>query len=387
MSIAPGIAFFLISIFLPRYGQFASWIRDALPGNGIFQTAYEDVPEWAFSLWFYVIFCLAVLSILLVGAYGLHVFMRRRLRHRRAMQEQLVDTHTENIANKAAVFEEANAELAWTNDALISTNQSLHQSNENLSWTNTQLSDANIALERRSAELRIALENNETILGITAHDLKNPLGGIIGLSNMLLEDVNAVANAELNAESVENIQMIRDTAEEMLHCVQDLLDRHRQGLPARLHQERVDIHIIISIVLKWNSQQARTKSIVVEYTPYPDALLVFVDVSAMQRVIDNLVSNAIKYSPSDTTIYVDVEPLNKEVLIKVRDEGPGLTEEDLSKVFGKMQRLSATPTGGEHSTGLGLFIVKKIVEEHGGAVGVDSEYGEGAVFWVRLPQG
>ena len=74
-----------------------------------------------------------------------------------------------------------------------------------------------------------------------------------------------------------------------------------------------------------------------------------------------------------------------DALLQVLDEGPGLTEEDLGKVFGKMQRLSAKPTAGEHSTGLGLYIVKQLVEEHGGEVGVNSVSGQGATFWFKLP--
>ena len=105
----------------------------------------------------------------------------------------------------------------------------------------------------------------------------------------------------------------------------------------------------------------------------------------MQRVIDNLISNAVKYSPLGKQVWVNVVPLESDVLVKVRDEGPGLTEEDKKRVFGKMNRLSAQPTGGEHSTGLGLFIVKKLSEEHGGKVGVDSKHGHGATFWVKLP--
>ena len=84
-------------------------------------------------------------------------------------------------------------------------------------------------------------------------------------------------------------------------------------------------------------------------------------------------------------MWIALKPKDDIVRLEVRDQGPGLTEEDKGKVFGKMQRLSAQPTAGEHSTGLGLFIVKQLVVEMNGSVGVESEYGNGATFWIELP--
>jgi signal transduction histidine kinase len=98
------------------------------------------------------------------------------------------------------------------------------------------------------------------------------------------------------------------------------------------------------------------------------------------------VSNAIKYSPAGGRIELAMEAAGDQVIIRVRDEGPGLTEEDISRVFGRFQRLSARPTGGERSTGLGLSIVKRIVELHGGRISAQSDGpGRGATFTILLP--
>jgi response regulator receiver sensor signal transduction histidine kinase (EC 2.7.3.-) len=113
----------------------------------------------------------------------------------------------------------------------------------------------------------------------------------------------------------------------------------------------------------------------------------------MREVIDNLISNAIKYSPQGTNITVRVQHSKDDdadgapsVLISVRDEGQGLTEEDMKKLFGKFQRLSARPTAGESSTGLGLSIVKQLVELHGGKVWAESEgKNKGSIFRIELP--
>jgi signal transduction histidine kinase len=121
--------------------------------------------------------------------------------------------------------------------------------------------------------------------------------------------------------------------------------------------------------------------------------MVLVDTDRMREVIDNLISNAIKYSPEGKTIAVRVQHSKDDndggapsVLVSVRDEGQGLTEEDMKKLFGKFQRLSAQPTAGESSTGLGLAIVKQLVELHGGKVWAESEgKNKGSIFCVKLP--
>ena len=349
------------------------------------QFSYEEVPQWALSIWFYILFCIIVVGVIFIGAYGIHLYYRKRNRRTFLIQDRIVKSHTGHLSEMASVIKEANTELAWTNDALRETNSSLHQSNEKLVWKNNQLTDTNIALERKTAELRRALEDNKDILGITAHDLKNPLGGIVGLSGMLLEDLQTFPDQELKDEVVEHIDLIKSTAEGMLRTVHGLLERHRQGLPAKLNKEVVDVHLLVKSVMNWNKQQAHKKGIEMHFIPSTAMIPVKVDVSSMQRSIDNLISNAIKYSPTGTRVWIEVIPMDINVSIRVRDEGPGLTADDMKKVFGKLNRLSAKPTGGEHSTGLGLFIVKKLVEEHQGDVGVESEYGKGATFWIKLP--
>ena len=328
---------------------------------------------------------IAVVLILLLSAYGIHIYLNTRTRKRLDVQEKVIDTRMAHVKETANLVREANIELSWTNDALQDFNDSLHQENETLNWSNNQLTDTNLALERRTAELRRALENNKEILGITAHDLKNPLGGIIGLTGLMMEDLATMPDPTLRQESLQNLAMLKETAEGMLKTVQELLDRHRDGLPARLNVEEVDLNIVARIVTNWNRQQANKKAIQLNFMQAREPVRVAIDVSAMQRVIDNLISNAVKYSPKGKRVWVEIVPLERDVVVNVRDEGPGLTAEDKTRVFGKLNRLSAKPTAGEHSTGLGLYIVKKLVEEHKGRVGVDSEHGKGATFWIKLP--
>jgi signal transduction histidine kinase len=156
------------------------------------------------------------------------------------------------------------------------------------------------------------------------------------------------------------------------------------------------------------SPQATAKNILLHLDFQPASNLVITDQQAMIQVLDNIISNAVKYSPNDKQVFVRVlrhssvvsgrssndtaqritnEQLTNDFLrIEVQDEGPGISEEDMKKLFGKFARLSAQPTGGEHSTGLGLSIVKKMVEAMNGRVWCESELGKGATFIVELPQ-
>ncbi len=259
-----------------------------------------------------------------------------------------------------------------------------------VSRANNQLEVVNNQLEEQSNQLRKTLEANKEILGVTAHDLKNPLGGIIGLAEMVLLDCNEKPEHALISVE-ENLPMLRDEAERMLHIVKEVLDKHRLDEATTLTKSRVALDNLIATVLRWNEIQAKEKQIKLHVEAAVPAI-VNADSFAIQRVVDNYISNAIKYSPSGTNVWVVMEPQTVDstcdwatVKVSVRDEGPGLTPEDKALVFGKMQRLSAKPTGGEHSTGLGLFIVKSLVEAHGGAVGVDSCPGQGATFWFTLP--
>jgi signal transduction histidine kinase len=123
--------------------------------------------------------------------------------------------------------------------------------------------------------------------------------------------------------------------------------------------------------------------------------MVLADRLAVEQIIDNIISNAVKYSPHGKNVWVSVEErtmtlkanenMKNAIVFAVRDEGPGLSEEDKGKLFSKFSRLSAQPTGGEHSTGLGLSIVKKMVELMNGKVWCESELGKGATFLVALP--
>lgn len=321
--------------------------------------AFLVSPPWYRTRWAYALWTLA--TALLIGgitmAYGqVH---NRWLKARNRVLERTVAERTREIQQQKEAVERVNDELLQVNHSL----------------------------SERTNQLREALEVNKDILGITAHDLKNPLGGVIGLAEVVIMNAEEEPEAPVNS-ATEFVSIIRDAAERMLKIVQELLDTHRQGNDSFLTLEPASLSEIVTRAIQWNNRQAQQKNIRIHFADSAPSD-VACDVVAIQRAVDNYLSNAVKYSPAGSNIWVSLSPEHTHaapmVCLKVRDEGPGLTEEDMTRVFGKMTRLSAQPTAGEHSTGLGLYIVKQLVEAHGGTVGVESTVGEGATFWLTLP--
>jgi signal transduction histidine kinase len=133
-------------------------------------------------------------------------------------------------------------------------------------------------------------------------------------------------------------------------------------------------------------QRARAKRIELHFEENNRPSMVAADTTQLVQIMDNLVSNAVKYSPSGKNIYVRVYQVDSRVRAEIKDEGPGISAEDQKRLFGKFARLSARPTAGEHSTGLGLAIVKRLVESMKGEVWCESHPGDGAAFIVELPE-
>ncbi len=345
---------------------------------------FESQPDWSESMWTNALIIVLVVCFVFGGAYGIHLYQMRHLHNRADDLEEIVSLRTEEVKLVNHAHEEAISALESTNNALSDTNTLLERANNKLAWANSQLSHSNRLLEVRSAELNIALEQNKEILDITAHDLKNPLGGVLGLTEILQEDLATMPAHENMATVFEHLGLIHMAAKQMLCNVESLLNRQGQERQAPLHKEVVYLNDVILTTLKWNRQQASNKGLKLYFVGRQAKVAVHVDVSAIRRVLDNLISNAIKYSALHGKIWVEVLKQKGEVWVSVRDQGPGLTEEDMNRVFGRNEQLSAKPTAGEHSSGFGLYIVKQLIEQHGGEVGVESMLGEGAAFWFKI---
>ena len=218
-------------------------------------------------------------------------------------------------------------------------------------------------------------------LGMAAHDLRNPLTSIRGFSEILLDG----ELGPISEEQKEFLGIINTTSNEMLTLLNDLLDISViESGKLDLQRTMGSLNKIITDRIRINEVIAEKKDMTIHADLDETPELLF-DPNRITQVFDNIVSNAIKFSPSGTTVFVTMKKSGNNIKVSVRDEGPGISEEDQSQLFGEFQRLSATPTGGEKSTGLGLSIVKKMVEAHNGTLTVESVVGSGATFSFELP--
>lgn len=248
-----------------------------------------------------------------------------------------------------------------------------------------ELSKANKDIVRQKGEIELNNQkltelNNEksNIIGIVAHDLKNPLTSALTMASIMKNE-----SGELNDEQKQCIDIIEKSINRMNNMINRLLDiRKIEDKITELKLEKVNLKKIIRDVNSNLSNEIRRKRI--ELSIEAEELYAEVDPDYAIQVFENLISNAIKFSPPHKAVKVILVKDDGKARTEIIDEGPGLTEEDKKKVFGKFQRLSAKPTGGEHSTGLGLSIVKKYVEAMNGKVWCESEEGKGANFIVEF---
>jgi signal transduction histidine kinase len=265
---------------------------------------------------------------------------------------------------------------------------------QQLNEANTQLEDrvaqrtralmqANRRLSSQWLRLQRANGFKNEILGTVAHDLKNPLGVILGRTEMLTELIGAAASKESVTAQVEHI---RDATKRLTSMVDHLIsDAMADAFDITIRREAVDIAGLVTEVTDANQPLAANKQQTITVSAPPN-FVTMCDADRMREAIDNLISNAIKYSPIGGKIAVVVSHEKSNTVIRIADEGAGLSPEDLGRLFGRFQRLSAKPTAGESSTGLGLSIVKRIIDMHGGKVTADSDGpGRGATFTVVLP--
>ena len=262
----------------------------------------------------------------------------------------------------------------------------LRQANERLeqrvAQRTAELMAANRRLETQWARARSTAAFQNELLGIVAHDLKNPLAVIMGRTEILQE---IVAQAPV-AESARNqIDRIRESARRLTGMVDGLIkDAMGDTLELPIRREDTDLVALVREAIEANKPLADRKGQTIAFSA-PAGIAVPCDHERMREAVDNLVSNAVKYSRQGGGIAVDVRVQGNEVLITVTDSGPGLLPEDFPRLFGRFQRLSARPTGGENSTGLGLFIAKRIVDLHGGRLDVVSPApGGGCAFIIAI---
>ncbi|NDJ74900.1 MAG: response regulator, partial [Chloroflexi bacterium] len=251
-----------------------------------------------------------------------------------------------------------------------------------------ELQEANALLEERvrarTAELSAANERlNELndlkneFMGIAAHDLRSPLSVIQGFASMMLRHGHLDAD-----ERHEYLTIIVESVEQMIRLLNDLLSITAiESGKLRLRPDPVDVAAYLERIVLLNRRIAEEKDIALVTDLEPDLPLAVFDPDRIQQVMNNLLSNAFKFSEPGTTVTVQAMQMDDGIEFAVTDEGQGIRPDELTRVFEAFQRASSRATAGEFSTGLGLAICKRIVDLHRGTISVESEVGLGSRFF------
>ncbi len=267
-------------------------------------------------------------------------------------------------------------------DLLLSTYENAINKNQELEEANRELIRMKSELEDRNKELYRLNEDKNRLLGMAAHDLRNPIGAILSYSEFLLEEDRIKAD-ETYADF---IGTIRESSEFLLHMVNELLDISIiESGNLKLTLSNVDFISLVEHNITINRVLSEKKGINILFNHDSDIPHVKIDIHKLEQVFNNLISNAVKFSYPGSKVEISIRKKAEELLIAVKDEGKGIPEREFSRLFKPFSRTSVQATGDESSTGLGLAIVKKIVEGHGGKIWVESIVDKGSTFYFSLP--
>lgn len=268
-------------------------------------------------------------------------------------------------------------ELITNNRRLM---HSLQDANQNLE---EKVKARTLELERLNTKLSELNSEKNRYIGMVAHDLRNPIGIAESFAEILIDDYDDIPKPT----QLEYLGHINQSCSFSLNLIRDFLDT------SKIEAGIFDLNLIKSEYLNFvkgsilqNEILAKNKSQKIIIKSNCEDLITTIDKNKIQQVLNNLLSNAIKYSMPHTQIVIDVSENPSEIITRIIDQGQGIPEEELSKIFQPFQTTSVKATANEKSTGLGLAIVKKIIESHHGELKVESTVGTGSTFSFTLPK-
>ncbi|TVQ66367.1 MAG: hypothetical protein EA360_05895 [Balneolaceae bacterium] len=327
------------------------------------------LPYWQ-TFWFQVVVSLFFLFLFV----GYVRYRNYKIREQNLELEQ-------QVLERTSALNESRKELITRNERLeVQTRLLTVQKNEIEKQKETILEKSR-ELEESNSEL-IELNNEKnSLIGVVSHDLRSPLSSVLGVIDLirLRPDMPAEQQKEL-------FDTLEEMIQDQLKMVSKILDIESvESGKINLQMEEVNLNRLTSEIVDQYRSVAGRKEIELRFDENAEEILITADRGYLKnQVMDNLLSNAIKYSGKKTIVNILIENHKDHVKWGVKDQGPGITESDKKKLFLKYQRLSAKPTAGESSVGLGLSIVKRVAEAMNVNVWVESEPGEGATFWLEF---
>jgi signal transduction histidine kinase len=243
---------------------------------------------------------------------------------------------------------------------------------------------ANILEELRLANEQLILLNREKnqYIGMAAHDLRSPISTAISYTDILRND-----DGSLNPVKKQHfLDVIEERLTFSLKLMSQLLDVSKiESGSIQLNLQKNDYVNLLRQTIEFNRLVARYKNITIDFEAQEQSFSFMFDKAKLEQVLNNLISNAIKYSPANSKVLVKLEAAEGQIRTSIIDQGLGIKSQELPNIFQPFYKASNRPTAGESTTGLGLAIAKKIVEEHGGTIEVSSEEHKGSCFRFALP--
>lgn len=239
-----------------------------------------------------------------------------------------------------------------------------------------------LALKNARDRLKQLAEDKDELLGILAHDLKNHVGGMKMSAEIMSAQIEKLNDERLNKLSANILR----SSSQLLAFVKEFLANAAADYGFVPKLAPINFAGVANNVIQQHLVAAKQKKLEIKTDFSSQETMVLADASALEQILDNLLSNAVKFSPPGRKVFVSLKPDLTQVECVVRDEGPGFTAEDKARMFHRYTRLSARPTGGEPSTGLGLSIVRKLIRAMHGELTLESEPGRGSKFTIQLPK-
>lgn len=252
----------------------------------------------------------------------------------------------------------------------------IHQTEE-LKSINEEMSTQRDQLEQANQKLQEINEEQNNIMAVVAHDLRSPLNKVKGLTGVMGMTSLSAEQKDINSKSMK-------VAEQGLELIADIMKLKEYEGELDLTKEELNIKDLLQEIMSNHQSYASRKNINLELKANNNDFIFITDKLLFTRIIDNLISNAVKFSEPSSVVSIELELAN-ELRVAIKDNGPGFTKDDLKNVFKRFKKLSARPTGGESSSGLGLSIVKTLVEKLEGTITLASKEGEGSTFMIKLP--
>lgn len=246
--------------------------------------------------------------------------------------------------------------------------------------THLELQRQRRKLKENYEQLRRLEGMRDSLVHMIVHDLRSPLTGISGFLDLALDEKET-----LTEDVLDYLQTAKHSTTAVIDMVSAVLDVSKmEAGEMKLHLAECDLVRIAADLMSGMQSLKEAREMILDAPPAP--VTVVADGDLLLRVIQNLLGNALKFTPSDGWIRLGIEPDDNRVCVTVRDNGPGVPAEYLEKIFEKFGQVEARANQQKHSTGLGLTFCKLAVEAHGGSIGVESEVGKGSTFWFVLPK-